>query len=94
MKKNEFRELQQGSMSVSEYLNKFTQLSRYAPEDVASDDARQKRFKRGLNPSLKVQVVGNDYADFQHLVNKAMLIEESRRELVESYKKKMTQHGA
>lgn len=28
MKKNEFRELKQGSMSVSEYLNKFTQLSR------------------------------------------------------------------
>ena len=41
MKKNEFRELKQGSMSVSEYLNKFTQLSRYAPEDVATDDARQ-----------------------------------------------------
>ena len=40
MKKNEFRELKQGSMSVSEYLNKFTQLSRYAQEDVATDDAR------------------------------------------------------
>ena len=57
MKKNEFRELQQGNMSLGEYLNKFTQLSRYAPEDVATDNARQKRFKCGLNPSLKVQVV-------------------------------------
>ena len=54
IKKNEFRELLQGTLSVTEYLNKFTQISRYAPEDVASDDARQKRFKRGLNPSLKV----------------------------------------
>ena len=45
MKKNEFRELRQGNMSVGEYLNKLTQLSRYAPEDVATDDARQKRFK-------------------------------------------------
>ena len=45
MKKNEFRELRQGSMSVGEYLNKFTQPSRYAPEGVATNDARQKRFK-------------------------------------------------
>ena len=94
MKKNEFRELKQGSMTVSEYLNKFTQLARYAPEDVASDDARQKRFKKGLNPSLKVQVVGNDYAEFQQLVNKSLLIEESRRELSESYKRKMSQPSA
>ena len=42
MKKKEFRELQQRNLSVSEYLNKFIQLSRYAPEDVATDDAHQK----------------------------------------------------
>ena len=94
MKKNEFRELKQGSMSMSEYLNKFTQLSRYTPEDVATDDARQKRFKRGLIPSLKVQVIGNDYVDFQQIVNKTLLIEESCRELAESYKQKLTQPGA
>ena len=94
MKKNEFRDLKQGSMTVSEYLNKFTQLSRYAQDDVATDDARQKRFKRGLNPSLKVQVVGNDYAELQQLVNKTMLIEESHREIAESYKRKMMQPSA
>ena len=81
-------------MTVSEYLTKFTQLSRYAREDVAIDDARQKRFKRGLHPSLKVQVVGNDYPDFQHMVNKAMLIEESCREISETYKRKMSHSSA
>ena len=57
------------------------------------DNARQKRFKRELNPSLKVQVVGNDYVDFQHMVDKDVLIEDSRRELDESRKRKMIQHG-
>lgn len=40
MKKNEFHELHQGNMLLSEYLNKFTQLARYTQEEVATDDAR------------------------------------------------------
>lgn len=80
-------------MSVSKYLNKITQLSRYAPKDIAIDNAQQKWFKRGLNPSLKVQVVSNGSVDFQHMVDKAMFIEESRRALEESSKRKMVQHG-
>ena len=31
LKRKEFSELKQGSMSVSEYLNQFAQLSRYVP---------------------------------------------------------------
>jgi hypothetical protein len=30
LKKKEFQDLKQGSMSVNEYITKFTQLSRYA----------------------------------------------------------------
>jgi hypothetical protein len=32
LKKKEFLSLTQGNMSVSEYRDRFTQLSRYAPE--------------------------------------------------------------
>jgi hypothetical protein len=32
--KKEFSELQQGGMNVHEYLNRFTQMSRYVPNDV------------------------------------------------------------
>jgi hypothetical protein len=35
--KKEFSELQQGGMTVNEYLNRFTQMSRYAPDDVNID---------------------------------------------------------
>jgi hypothetical protein len=34
LKKKEFQDLKQGSMTVSEYVTRFTQLSRYAPDDV------------------------------------------------------------
>jgi hypothetical protein len=34
LKKEEFEDLKQGSMSVSEYVTRFTQLSRYAPDNV------------------------------------------------------------
>jgi hypothetical protein len=34
LKKEEFKDLKQGSMLVSEYVTRFTQLSRYAPDNV------------------------------------------------------------
>jgi hypothetical protein len=41
LKKKEFLSLIQGGMSVSEYRDRFTQLSRYAPEEVGIDEKRQ-----------------------------------------------------
>jgi hypothetical protein len=40
VRKEEFLALKQGPMSVSEYMDKFLQLYRYAPEDVNTDDKR------------------------------------------------------
>jgi hypothetical protein len=47
-RKEEFLALKQGLLSVSEYRDKFLQLSRYAPEDVNTDAKRQYCFLRGL----------------------------------------------
>jgi len=41
-------------MSVCEYRNWFTQLSRYAPKEVDSDAKKQKRFLKGLNDGLQL----------------------------------------
>jgi hypothetical protein len=38
--KKEFSELQQDRMTVNEYLNKFTQMSRYAPDEVNTDEKK------------------------------------------------------
>jgi hypothetical protein len=37
LKKKEFLSLKQGGMSVAEYRDRFIELSRYAPEEVADD---------------------------------------------------------
>jgi hypothetical protein len=39
-------------MTVSEYITHFTQLSRYAPNDVDTDRKKQYCFLNGLNDSL------------------------------------------
>jgi hypothetical protein len=43
-------------MSVSEYCDRFTQLSRYAPEEVDTDDKPQERFLEGLIGPLNYQL--------------------------------------
>ncbi|WVZ70433.1 hypothetical protein U9M48_019104 [Paspalum notatum var. saurae] len=52
MKKKEFLSLKQGNMSVTEYHDKFLQLARYAPTEVAEDGDKQEYFLEGLNDNL------------------------------------------
>ena len=40
MKKREFRNLRQGNCTVAQYVDEFSKLSRYAPDDVATDDVK------------------------------------------------------
>jgi hypothetical protein len=50
--KKEFLSLKQGNMSVSEYRDKFIQLSRYASDEVAEDERKQEHFIEELNGPL------------------------------------------
>jgi hypothetical protein len=52
LKKKEFQDLKQGSVSVNEYITKFTQLSHYAPHEVDTDEKKQECFLNGLNDGL------------------------------------------
>jgi hypothetical protein len=52
LKKKEFQDLKQGSMTVSEYVTRFTQLSRYAPNDVDTNEKKQECFLSGLDDGL------------------------------------------
>jgi hypothetical protein len=40
LKKKEFANLKQGSMTVNEYLTSFIQLSRYTPNDINTDEKK------------------------------------------------------
>nr|CAH66120.1 OSIGBa0146N20.5 [Oryza sativa] len=72
LKKREFRALNQGSRSVTEYLHDFNRLARYAPEDVRTDEERQEKFLEGLNDELSYALMSTEFRDFQQLVDKAI----------------------
>ena len=75
-------------MSVCEYRNRFTQLSRYAPKEVDSDAKKQKRFLKELDDGLQLQLMTVVYANYQTLVDRAIIIENKRREMEEKKRKR------
>jgi hypothetical protein len=66
-------------MSVTEYLYKFTELSRYAPEDVNNDEKKQEAFLGGLNSEIKTLVEVTTHNDFNTMVNRTITIERNRK---------------
>jgi hypothetical protein len=91
--KKEFVDLKQGSMIVNEYLNSFIQLSRYAIEDINTDEKKQGMFLNGLNDGNQFHLVNIDYADFQHTVNRAIVIENKIKKMEKNSNRKMPFHG-
>jgi hypothetical protein len=91
--KKEFADLKQGSMTVNEYLHSFIQLSRYAPDDINSDEKKQDIFLNGLNDDIQFQLLNTDYADFQHMVDKVIVIENKIKKMEKDVKRKVSFHG-
>ena len=57
-KAQEFLELKQGTMTVMEYVARFTELARFADDYVATDMAKVRRFENGLKLSIPGKIVG------------------------------------
>jgi hypothetical protein len=83
IKRKEFLSLKQGSMSVSEYRDKFIQLSRYAPRDVEDDEKKQELFLDSLIGPIQYQLVSHTFPSFQRLLDKAIAVENKRCEFGE-----------
>jgi hypothetical protein len=75
LKKKEFKYLKQGSMSVSEYVTHFTQLSRYAPDNVDTNEKKQDCFLNDLNDDLAYALEACDFVNFEDMVDKALVLE-------------------
>jgi hypothetical protein len=52
LKKKEFSDLNQGSMTVNEYLNQFIQLSRYATNNINTEE-KQDTFLKCLRDEIQ-----------------------------------------
>jgi hypothetical protein len=93
LKKKEFFNLQQGSMTMNEYLNRFTQLSRYAPDNVITNEKKHDAFLNGLNDEIQFQLLNTHYEDFQQMVDKAIIVENKLNEMKKNGKRKMPFQG-
>jgi hypothetical protein len=73
IKRKEFLSLKQGSMSMSEYRDKFIQLSQYAPRDVEDDEKKQELFLDGFIGPVQYQLVSHTFPSFQRLLDKLLM---------------------
>jgi hypothetical protein len=78
---------------VNEYLNSFIQLSRYAPDDINTDEKKHDMFLNGLNDDIQFQLLNTDYADFLHMVDKVIVIENKIKEMEKDGKRNVSFSG-
>ena len=74
-KAQEFLELRQGSMTVLEYVSKFTELARFGDDDVTTDLTKVRRFENGLKLSIWEKIVDLCLQDMDSMVRTALTIE-------------------
>ena len=57
-KAQEFLELKQGTITMIEYMARFTELARFSDDYMATDMAKVRRFENGLKLSIQGRIVG------------------------------------
>ena len=57
-KAQKFLELKQGTMTVMDYMARFTELAHFGDDYVATDMAKVRRFENGLKLSIRGKILG------------------------------------
>ena len=70
-----FLELKQNNLSVAEYEAKFTELSRFVPEFVNTEEKRARRFQQGLKQWIQNRIAVFELTDYAAVVQKASIVE-------------------
>ncbi|XP_058223089.1 uncharacterized protein LOC131332807 [Rhododendron vialii] len=70
-KEQEFLNLKQGTMTVTQYAAKFEELSRYAQTAVATEDKKARRFEWGLTTARRA-VVAQAFPTYSGVVKCAL----------------------
>ncbi|KAL5542432.1 hypothetical protein UlMin_010142 [Ulmus minor] len=72
-KEREFSRLEQGNKTVAEYEASFARLAKFAPDLVATEESRARRFEEGLRASIRQAVIPFEIVTYSGVVNKALL---------------------
>ena len=70
-----FLELKQNNLSVMEYEAKFTELSRFVPELVSTEEKKARRFQQGLRQWIQNRIAVLELTDYATVVQKATIVE-------------------
>ncbi|XP_058181277.1 uncharacterized protein LOC131299715 [Rhododendron vialii] len=73
--RDQFEKLEQGGMTVSEYAQKFQSLSGFAPELVATEERKCRRFEKGLHNTVRRMVMVQRKTKYAEVVECARSIE-------------------
>ena len=88
--RQEFQNLKQRQMSVTEYQREFTRLSKYAPEMLVTGEEKCSKFEDGLNDYIRAHVIGFFHEDFFKIVTRALNVERVKKE---EYERKERRQG-
>ena len=78
--RREFYNLKQRQMSVTKYQREFTQLSKYAPKMLVTEEEKCRNFEDGLNDHIRAHVTGFCHDDFSKIVTWALNVERVKKE--------------
>ena len=99
-KVQEFLELRQGTMTVLEYVARFTELARFDDDYVATEMDKVRRFENGLKLFIRGRIVGLRLKDMDSMVRTALTIgreienAQSTRDASDSGKRKESQSSS
>ncbi|KAL2466014.1 Retrotrans gag domain-containing protein [Abeliophyllum distichum] len=77
-KEREFIKLEQGSRIVTEYEAEFARLAKFAPDLVATEERRARRFEKGLRSRIKQAVIPFELTTYREVVSKSLLVERAQ----------------
>ncbi|RVW80541.1 Retrovirus-related Pol polyprotein from transposon 17.6 [Vitis vinifera] len=80
-KVGEFIRLEQGDMTVAQYEAKFTELSRFSPQLIATKEEKALKFQDGLKPYLKNKISILKLGVYSEVVDRALIAEKDNEEL-------------
>ena len=91
-RRQEFSTLVQGSLTVAQYETRFSELSRFAPELISTEELRARRFEDGLMPYIWSRLVALCIGDYPTLVERALLVERERDDSVRARDRDRERH--
>ena len=74
-KAQQFLEMKQGATIVMDYVARFTELTRFGDDYVATDMEKVRRFENGMKLSIRARIVGLRLQDMDSMVGTTLTIE-------------------